>query len=449
MILVKKQSYISEKGRRDNNEDNGGYNPGGSFVVCDGVGGSEKGEIASEIVVRRFLEDYKNKSNISAEDVLKIAEEDLSAHARVYPETMGMATTLTFSQIRENGVYVAWVGDSRIYQFRQGKIVFVTTDHSWVNEALKAGILSPEEAINHPKSNVITRAVQGSHKAAQIDDVLLTDVQKGDLFFHCSDGVLEAWEDDDLAALFASMNEPDMILQKIQEQCAISSRDNYTAIVYRIEESSLPKIKEPVFFDAIPVEDDCDSVSSENSKEKSKKSSFFNRWFLIIVLLLLASSAVLLFYNSFIKNTAETKPLQTISNTEGKKNSENLEKKTGRDKIGSSKAVEDENKDEEDNTNETEEEYETSALQYFSAEINEKQIYIAIDLSDAKEPQAHYYFIKDPKIQKKLTFKKVAENYVANTKIDNKDLRVELKGPDFSQLSGKYNQKVINFEKTE
>jgi protein phosphatase len=259
MIKISSQEYVSQLGKRSNNEDNFGLNKGLSFVVCDGVGGAEKGEIASEIVVRSFVDAFRENENADANVVLKNTEDKLSAYIKEHPEALGMATTLTFSQVRSNGIYIAWVGDSRIYQFRNGSIIFKTTDHSWVNEALRSGIINAAEAINHPKSNIITRAVQGSHKPTTADTRLLTDVQKGDLFLHCSDGVLESWDDDSLKALFSSKNEPKIIVELINNECNKNSKDNYTAIVYKVEEVTIIKHQTPpqtkaTYVDAIPLD---------------------------------------------------------------------------------------------------------------------------------------------------------------------------------------------------
>jgi hypothetical protein len=192
-----------------------------------------------------------------------------------------MATTLTFSQIRENGIYVAWVGDSRVYQFRDGQIVFQTTDHSWINEALRSGILTPEEAIGHPKAHVITRAIQGSHKPTTADTILLTDIKKGDLFLHCSDGVLETWSNEDLTAVFASLKDPASILAKMKSECAINSKDNFTAIVYQIDEASIPEATKTNTVAKNTVNHP--SMPKKQSLDKEKKVYLF-----VIILLLLA-----------------------------------------------------------------------------------------------------------------------------------------------------------------
>ena len=274
MIKVNTQSTISELGKRTNNEDNFGLIKGTTFIVCDGVGGSDKGEVASDITVRTFIDSFQKDPNADAEEVLKIAESNLTAYINLHEEVDGMATTLTFSQIRENGIYVAWVGDSRIYQFRDGNIVFQTKDHSWVNEAINSGILTEEEAVDHPKSHVITRAVQGTHKSTNADTRLLTDIKKGDLILHCSDGVLESWTNTDLSALFASIKDPDQILANIKSECGNNSKDNFTAIVYRIDDVLLSDKKitnnNTETVDAIPLnENELNAIGQSNNKKRT------------------------------------------------------------------------------------------------------------------------------------------------------------------------------------
>jgi len=332
MIKISSQEYISELGKRNNNEDNYGLNKGLSFVVCDGVGGAEKGEIASEIVVRSFVTAFKENETADANEVLKNTEDKLTAYINENPDALGMATTLTFSQVRENGIYIAWVGDSRIYQFRNGNIVFKTTDHSWVNEALKSGIINAAEAVNHPKSNIITRAVQGSHKPTVADTRLLTDVQKGDLFLHCSDGVLESWDDDSLKALFSSTNEPKIIVESINNECSKNSKDNYTAIVYKIEDAVILKSQPPTqpkttYVDAIPL-DKNEFIAKKNNASVNGVLKVKIFGMPLIAWLILFIPAV--FYFAIIKNKKEvldaSKPVLTKNNPNTKPESEPIEK---------------------------------------------------------------------------------------------------------------------------
>ena len=249
MIKILEQDFLSEKGRRANNEDNGGWDAGKVYVVCDGVGGNEKGEVASEIVVNTFLEEFKTNADQSVNQVLSKAESKILHYLEQNPQASGMATTLALLRIRSNGIYAAWVGDSRIYQFRKGNIIFQSRDHSWVNEAVDSGIITQEESTNHPKSNIITRAIQGAQNPTQADEVQLTDIDAGDYFFLCSDGVLETWDDAELSALFAQDIAIQQITLKIKEECAKVSRDNYTAIIFKIEQG-LPQVMknpQPIF----------------------------------------------------------------------------------------------------------------------------------------------------------------------------------------------------------
>jgi serine/threonine protein phosphatase PrpC len=239
MIKIETEHSITELGKRNNNEDFCAFIPGLTYIVCDGVGGSEKGEIASNSVVKTFAEDYRKYPNADVAIVLRNAEKKLTDYINENPSALGMATTLTFCQVKDEGVLVGWVGDSRVYQFRNGEIVFSTTDHSWVNEAIQSGIITAEEGVNHPKSNVITRAVQGNHKPTQADSVLLTDIKKGDFFMLCSDGVLESWNDNDLKALFATHNQVEKLTENIKAECSKNSRDNFTAIVFKIKEANI------------------------------------------------------------------------------------------------------------------------------------------------------------------------------------------------------------------
>jgi PPM family protein phosphatase len=300
MINISTQAYISETGKRTNNEDNYGLINGCTYIVCDGVGGSEKGEIASDLLVRTFIEAFKENLHADAKNVLLLAENRITEYLSSHPEAEGTASTLTFSQVKEDGIYIAWCGDSRIYQFRDGQIVFQTSDHSWVNEALKSGIITAEEAVDHPKSNIITRAVQGSHKPAIADTMLLTDIRKNDLFLLCSDGVLESWSNDDLKALFSTENDPEKILEIVKRECSQQSKDNYTAIVYHIggldlirKDASRPRDE----VEAIPLAKSELNQSNQNIRKPSELARFLRKKLLgiPIVLYLLAIIPFLIF----------------------------------------------------------------------------------------------------------------------------------------------------------
>jgi serine/threonine protein phosphatase PrpC len=241
MININEFADFSIIGKRSSNQDYYGISGNNLFVLCDGVGGNNKGEVASKLVTDAFIrEDLNGKA---LDDILCVAEDIVEQFITDHPDAHGMATTLTVLKILEDKLLIGWVGDSRVYQFRSGVIIFKTLDHSWVNEALKYGIISEEEAINHPKSNVITRAVQGSHKSVELEKNEISDVVQGDYFLLCSDGILESWTDDELSELFSLSTSPNQIIEKIKDKCCLHSKDNSTAIVLKVEEGNQPVSK--------------------------------------------------------------------------------------------------------------------------------------------------------------------------------------------------------------
>lgn len=323
MIKVLEQEYISEVGQRANNEDNCGYVAKSTYVVCDGVGGLDKGEIASDIVCRSILNSFSEDNTCTIETALPKAESSLGAYLEENQSAAGMATTLTLAHVRENGVYVAWVGDSRVYQFRSGKIHFVTKDHSWVNEALEMGLISKDEAINHPKSNIITRAVQGTTKPVKADSVLIKDLQPGDYFLLCSDGVLESWMDEELEELFSKEESCAQILNQLKLKCEKLSRDNFTAIAFKIEDAQIQGtvVDESHFVEAIPVTDfqEVPSFPAENSKKSGFGGKNFKLLVMTVVTLIVALS-VFFFWEDLKKVFSEKQgSKKEVKNSQGKK----------------------------------------------------------------------------------------------------------------------------------
>jgi serine/threonine protein phosphatase PrpC len=246
-ITIHSPLGFTYQGQRENNEDSI-YPPAGEataqhrfFIVCDGVGGAQKGELASHIAVTGFVDYFaKHPSSVYSEAVIKAAFayvlEQFDAMLQQQHLLRGMATTLTFVGIGEKEVTVAHIGDSRIYQIRQGVIVFKSEDHSKVNYLLKTGLITEQQAKNHPERNVITRAIQGSHKETDIEINHLTDVQSGDYFFQCTDGVLENVTDEALCQILDSEQPDTKKLQLILNLCEGNTRDNYSGYLVQIAE---------------------------------------------------------------------------------------------------------------------------------------------------------------------------------------------------------------------
>jgi serine/threonine protein phosphatase PrpC len=166
------------------------------FAVADGMGGAQAGEVASKLAAAA-LEDTDSGSSSGRERVVSLIQE---ANRRVYarantdPATSGMGTTMTVAIVEGQVVTIGHVGDSRAYLVRAGRLEQLTEDHSLVNELLKSGKLSPQEAETHPQRSVITRAV-GTDPDVEVD-AFTVDALEGDVFLLCSDGLTDMVDDD-------------------------------------------------------------------------------------------------------------------------------------------------------------------------------------------------------------------------------------------------------------
>jgi PPM family protein phosphatase len=166
------------------------------FAVADGMGGAQAGEVASKLAAAA-LEDTDSGSSSGQERVVALIQE---ANRRVYarantdPATSGMGTTMTVALVEGQVVTIGHVGDSRAYLVRAGSLEQLTEDHSLVNELLKSGKLSPQEAETHPQRSLITRAV-GTDPDVEVD-AFTVDALEGDVFLLCSDGLTDMVDDD-------------------------------------------------------------------------------------------------------------------------------------------------------------------------------------------------------------------------------------------------------------
>ena len=213
------------------------------FLVCDGVGGCEKGEMASKTVCDAFHailsrthweEPFTEKSFQMALDHAYDSLQQISNDSN-----RGMATTLAFAAFHSNGCTVAHIGDSRVYHVRPSEgILYRSDDHSLVNFLVHSGNLTPEEAIDHPNSNVITRCInipdEGEERAAATV-MQIKDIAIGDYVFLCSDGVLHTLTDHDLLAILSSADTDEEKMSQIAERSK-ESEDNNTAILIPITE---------------------------------------------------------------------------------------------------------------------------------------------------------------------------------------------------------------------
>lgn len=249
--ILKPQSY-SAIGQKPNQEDSLFPLCGDAtentrvFLVCDGMGGHENGEVASACVAETIGSITSSCPLCSTAEMQATFDKALQQAYSNLDELdksesdRKMGTTLTFLAICRDGVLVAHIGDSRVYQLRPDKgVVFQTRDHSLVNDLIAAGELTEEEARTFPQRNVITRAIQPHQEyPAKAAYNILTDVRKGDVFFLCCDGVLEQLDNNDLCAYLLNEKPLQERMATIEKECKErDTRDNNTA--YLIEVSSV------------------------------------------------------------------------------------------------------------------------------------------------------------------------------------------------------------------
>jgi PPM family protein phosphatase len=209
------------------------------FVVADGMGGARAGEVASRIAVEAFhggLADHESPEE-------GLVAHALAANARIYElsrqnaEQAGMGTTLTAVYVGEAEVAVAHVGDSRAYCLRDGELLRLTDDHSLVDELIREGRLTPEEAEEHPQRSIITRAL-GPEETVEVDTCSFR-ARAGDLYLLCSDGLTSMVGEARLAELlrqYAHARLRDAGEALIAEANRAGGRDNITVILLRLEE---------------------------------------------------------------------------------------------------------------------------------------------------------------------------------------------------------------------
>jgi protein phosphatase len=223
--------------RRRRNEDSFVVQPP-LFAVADGMGGAQAGEVASKLAAAA-LQDTDPGGVRSSDDIVELIQE---ANRRVHtrstedPATSGMGTTMTVALVEDGQVMIGHVGDSRAYRVRDGKLEQLTEDHSLVNELLKSGKLSPEEAEVHPQRSVITRAV-GTDPDVDVETYPV-ETRPGDLFVLCSDGLTDMVSEPSILEILERHREDldNAARALIQAANRSGGEDNITVVVFEIAE---------------------------------------------------------------------------------------------------------------------------------------------------------------------------------------------------------------------
>jgi protein phosphatase len=213
----------------------------GIFVVADGMGGHAAGEVASEMATRIIAREIGALRGVEDDEAARRVQRAIvTANESIYERTLsehdkrGMGTTTTVLVLMRGRYLIGQVGDSRAYLLRDGEFLQVTKDHSYVQEQVDAGLLTPDQARVHPYSNVITRCVGAGSEV--LPDIYFGSLRAGDIILLASDGLTGMLEDDQLVRILQSDGGPEAWVDRmVAEANYRGGLDNITAIVVRIE----------------------------------------------------------------------------------------------------------------------------------------------------------------------------------------------------------------------
>ncbi len=245
----------SRIGGRKENQDSAGFREtelGSLIVVCDGMGGMQGGSVASQLAVQTILEtvalaEKKAEPTTVLIQAIKNANFAIIERGQSNPNLRGMGTTATVLLLTPYSALTAYVGDSRIYQLRNGKKIFRTFDHSMVFEMVKKRIISEEQARLSAQSNVILKAL-GVNAEVEVE-IAERPYKKGDRFVLCSDGFWGAMPEDEFVRHLVESNPIDKILESTANVVESIGRnsgqefDNLTAAILEMSSNSILKEK--------------------------------------------------------------------------------------------------------------------------------------------------------------------------------------------------------------
>jgi len=245
---MKMRAYgLTDVGRvREANQDRLLVNPTvGLFAVADGMGGHAAGEVASRLAIEALGEslgaDGSSPPSAAEEARQRLEEAFKEGNRKIYDsvasrgEWRGMGTTIVASLSAGDEVVIGHVGDSRAYLLRDGTLQRLTSDHSWVNEQVRLGLMTDDEAYRHPMRNIVTRAL-GNRVELQVE-LTQEDVQPGDLFLLCSDGLNTMLRDDEIRdALTANLGDPETACRTLVDSAnQRGGEDNVTVVIFAPE----------------------------------------------------------------------------------------------------------------------------------------------------------------------------------------------------------------------
>jgi PPM family protein phosphatase len=238
MLRVADHFERSDTGRARRENEDSFYARSPMFAVADGMGGAQAGEVASQLaveVLQKGLPDGRGSVEQRLRDLVEEANARINALSRADDQRAGMGTTMTLAYVGEDELSVAHVGDSRLYRLRDGGFERLTDDHTLVEELVRQGKLTPQEADTHPQRSIITRAL-GPEAAVEADSHTWP-ARDGDVYLICSDGLTSMISEGQVGEIMVSARSlEDAGRRLIDAANAAGGRDNITVILFRLED---------------------------------------------------------------------------------------------------------------------------------------------------------------------------------------------------------------------
>jgi PPM family protein phosphatase len=237
MIRAAETIQMTDTGRQRRDNEDSMFVRAPVFVVADGMGGAQAGEVASRLAVEAFEQGLPDSGSPEERLADRVREANRRIHelSHADDERHGMGTTLTAAYLDDSHLAIAHVGDSRAYLFRDGELRRLTQDHSLVGELVRKGKLTEEQAEEHPQRSIITRAL-GPEPSVEVD-TWSYPVKDGDIVLLCSDGLTSMITEEKIAEVLESSSSlKEAASRLIREANAAGGRDNITVVLTRLED---------------------------------------------------------------------------------------------------------------------------------------------------------------------------------------------------------------------
>jgi protein phosphatase len=246
-LRIAEEAVRTDTGRQRNANEDSYFTRAPLFVVADGMGGAQAGEVASKAAAESFAQDIPTSPPLRVlEETITGANRTIHELARKDPSLSGMGTTTTAAivDLEAEEVAIGHVGDSRAYRLRAGRFEQLTRDHSLVEEMRRKGQLTDEQAEDHPQRSIITRAL-GPEPEVQVD-LQTVPAMDGDVFLICSDGLTTMLDDERIAHVLARATSLDSAVRKLVDEAnRAGGRDNITVVAFRLEDTAAPAAGNP------------------------------------------------------------------------------------------------------------------------------------------------------------------------------------------------------------